>query len=286
MERVVFGLALVLASALGAVLWIGEEDEANSTSDADTSNDPTDQSSISDDASEIVSLENFLELVEIDGDDEALIADEPVEGDTADPIAVPFGDQPEVPSEDETDTASDLEQTWYGGGSDDTIQGSIGDDFLAGGTGHDLILGGMGSDVLVGTDDYAMTEGDFPFYQHEDDTLIGGDGDDTIFAHGGEAEGGIGNDTFVSTGLSVLTISDFDEGDSLVIMQNPSEFDLAGGQSTEPEIEVRLSDDETSSEVFVDGNCAVVLEGVTSFSVDAITVVLADELQSEIWGDT
>ena len=100
----------------------------------------------------------------------------------------------------------------YGGDGNDTIYGSSGDDSIDGGTGSDKIYGGAGNDTLDGGDTndtiYGGAGNDSIFGGNVSDKLYGGSGDDTLY--GGEAEdlleGGDGND-YLDGGNSRDTIN-------------------------------------------------------------------------------
>lgn len=271
-------LVVLLAVGFSAIVFVGSPD--------DSDGEGLESRDTSEDQDQSIPLGEFLELL----DDNSL-----VESSLPDDTSFTYSGVPadtSVVTDDALNEQSPSEfgspevlsdQVEHGDQTNDLVLGGSGNDYLIGGGGNDEMRGGDGDDVLIGTDDYEMTEGDFPFYQLEDDTLCGGDGDDTIIAHSGTAEGGAGGDTFVATGLGVLTVTDFSEDDVLVIMRNTSDFDLAGGQSATPDIDVRTSEDGTQTEVFVDGECAAILDGVGILAADQISVILSDDLQAEIW---
>ncbi|MDO6732816.1 hypothetical protein Q4577_22625 [Marinovum sp. 2_MG-2023] len=279
------GLAFLLSAGLGALVWVGPNGEAEEDSRelGGDSGEPPDSEDSGETPNEVIPMNELLGLLEEGGSSNDWIVTEETE------LSNPEGmlGEDEIPDEQRLSeigsSETEMDLVLHGGDGDDLVQGGHGNDFLIGGGGSDEVNGGDGDDTIIGTDDYEMTEGDFPFYQLEDDTLTGGDGDDTIIGHSGTAEGGSGNDTFVATGLGILSITDFGDDDELVILRNTSDFDLAGGQSETPEIEVRLSDDETQTEIFVDGECAAILEGIVSLSAEQISVVLSDDLQAQIW---
>jgi len=102
------------------------------------------------------------------------------------------------------------DQTFTGGGGDDTICGGNGKDTLNGGGGADSICGGNGNDIVSGGDG-----NDKLFGENGSDTLNGGAGQDTL-------TGGNGPDLFVfddNFGNDVVT--DFDpHNDKFVINHN------------------------------------------------------------------
>lgn len=112
------------------------------------------------------------------------------------------------------------DDTLVGGDGDDTLEGGSGNDFIMGGDGEDVIDGGAGDDRLAGNtlgETYGDIEDD-----NAPDLLRGGPGDDTLVGYGDETLiGGEGADTLhVLHDMSkdeVPTIEGFDpEEDSLV----------------------------------------------------------------------
>lgn len=100
-----------------------------------------------------------------------------------------------------------------GGAGDDTLSGSFDNDTLIGGTGRDLLNGGAGDDVVRGNDD---AEADYLNGGRGDDRLEGGV-DDTL--HGGD-----GQDTFVvdSDSDGAAYISDYDpDHDIIEVVYDP-----------------------------------------------------------------
>ncbi len=93
--------------------------------------------------------------------------------------------------------------TIRGGDGNDTIKGGDANDTLYGGLGNDIIYGGLGADTINGGNGI--------------DTIYGGTGSDTI-------KGGLGYDNFVMTDITdaVDTITDFEQGDRIVAIYNPS----------------------------------------------------------------
>ncbi|MBB5514711.1 Ca2+-binding RTX toxin-like protein [Rubricella aquisinus] len=120
------------------------------------------------------------------------------------PPAVEFqdgGGNPNFISDDEfinsNDGVTGADDTIYGYGGDDTIQGEGGNDTIFGGEGNDTLRGEGGNDTLhgdAGDDDIRGQAGN--------DTIFGGDGNDEIRGNGGNdiIEGGTGNDNIQGNG--------------------------------------------------------------------------------------
>ncbi|WP_299616119.1 glycosyl hydrolase family 28-related protein [uncultured Tateyamaria sp.] len=102
-----------------------------------------------------------------------------------------------------------------GRGGDDTVQGDDGDDRLFGNDGADALLGGAGDDSL--------------FVDSEDTLIDGGDGFDRVIVKSTVgivlnqsdasvewATGGVGNDAFDASGLTVSTNQDGNAGDDIL----------------------------------------------------------------------
>jgi hypothetical protein len=86
----------------------------------------------------------------------------------------------------------------FGAGGDDLIVGGRGSDTIMGGPGSDSIIGGLFNDLILGGPD-AIDE-------TRVDTLLGEDGDDTIYADASDGDvtdpTPIGNDSIFTTPLS------------------------------------------------------------------------------------
>lgn len=147
--------------------------------------------------------------------------------------------------------------TLDGGDGNDTLDGGIDDDLIYGGTGEDSIIGGHGSDTIDGNDgsDWIdassssllypnVPDATDPFEDNDRDVVDGGTGDDTIYGgddddslHGGtgydEIYGGIDEDT-ISGGRQSDSMYG-EEGDDLIFGYNHDDS-LNGGEgvSTPP----------------------------------------------------
>jgi Ca2+-binding RTX toxin-like protein len=108
----------------------------------------------------------------------------------------------------------------YGEDGDDTVSGDGGIDFVAGGLGNDDLFGNAGADALFGEDGDDYLDGGDSF---DTDILIGGAGNDTLYAISGQADpeqdlldGGAGDDAYwVDTGAD-LTFEAADGGTDTV----------------------------------------------------------------------
>ncbi|MDY7003372.1 MAG: spondin domain-containing protein [Cyanobacteriota bacterium] len=147
-------------------------------------------------------------------------------------------------------------------GSDtgDHLSGLGGDDTLNGRGGRDWLVGGRGSDLLIGGDDDDILAGRIGF-----DHLLGGEGDDIL--NGGQGRdrlnGGAGDDTltggasidrfifntndaFTTDDVGVDTITDFNQGQDLILLDLDTfvaiASDAGAGFSVDGEFAVVASD--------------------------------------------
>jgi len=143
-------------------------------------------------------------------------------------------------------------EIFFAGGGNDTIEGRGGDDLIFGQSGNNLLDGGSGNDTLVsgtGSDTLLGGAGDDILIASAGGTslvqLQGGDGDDILVNEGTDRSdtairvfsGGAGADTFVIKGGGQMSITGFDESDTIA-------FDLdALGLSSLDEIEFAQADD-------------------------------------------
>ena len=129
------------------------------------------------------------------------------------------------------------DDTLDGLGGNDRIEGEDGNDIVRGGDGDDTVDGGSGQDIIFGDrgDDILRDGG--AINSPEFDNLIGGEGNDQLFASGGaRLQGGLGDDT-----LTGVTSGDIDNIDFIVAdfsdstgnvsanLTAASQFGLAGG---------------------------------------------------------
>ena len=133
---------------------------------------------------------------------------------------------------DDNFTGGSADDTIVGNGGNDQLSGAGGNDIIAGGTGIDVVLGGDGNDFLYSFDispPYTR-----PYYGNpsvaplldrtgEVDTVVGGAGDDMIFAgFGDNIDGGVGYDILAISFLGATSgvTADFSllvSGSSIVV---------------------------------------------------------------------
>jgi Ca2+-binding RTX toxin-like protein len=109
-----------------------------------------------------------------------------------------------------------------GDGNDNLIDVGVGHDFLDGGMGNDTLDGGMGSDTLDGGggDDYLSDSEDYYYYSSQD-SLFGGDGNDTLVLNYGNynstLDGGTGADSLYSSYSDISLLLGGDDDDILEV---------------------------------------------------------------------
>ncbi|NEP91364.1 MAG: hypothetical protein F6K18_33725 [Okeania sp. SIO2C2] len=155
-------------------------------------------------------------------------------------------------SDDNRLNGFDTEDFLSGLGGDDTLNGLGGRDWLVGGRGNDLLRGGEGDDILAG--------------RIGNDRMLGGDGDDILSGGQGRdrINGGAGDDTltggasidrfifntnstFSANDVGVDTITDFNQGQDLILLDKTTfaalESDAGEGFSVDGEFAVVDSDE-------------------------------------------
>lgn len=200
-----------------------------------------------------------------------------------------------------------LDNEFFYGGSDtgalglggsDVLQGGKGNDFLVGGSaplgGEDVLYGHGGNDILVG--------GDYQTYTFSKYTLLGGDGDDSLFLGNGSgtAVGGPGRDVFHIAPIPLsdvnmsLTIQDFNPSDDKIIFHFEGISTITNGifisRDTEEVIidlaKLFLSRDGKSSSVStLDSLLVIQVDGLGDVGVDEILQdwFVFENAHSEIW---
>ncbi len=180
----------------------------------------------------------------------------------------------------------------------DTIVGGSGDDtIITNGGNHEIYGDGDPEDIDKGDDEYEGRDsiydvggtvyvdgrdGSDLIWSPDDstadalDTLLGGDGDDTIYAGGLDlVDGGSGSDTVVlrsdAGGPADITFSSSDR----------IEVALPEGYEGEPDLQ--LTQDGDDVRVVVDGNEIAVLRDIRAGDVRAIRFLTQDELHQPPW---
>lgn len=171
--------------------------------------------------------------------------------------------------------------TMYGDAGNDSIEGNTGEDSLFGGQGADTIAGGGGNDVIdggVGNDllsaDRLDSSADFSRGSAE--TLIGGEGDDTIvFSNADQITSGTGVDTFHYVYRDVssdpVLITDFDKDvDTLTLHYQPQTDDQGNPIVPSMSFEIDASIGETL--IRLDGDVVAKLQGDIAISSSNVTL--------------
>jgi len=153
--------------------------------------------------------------------------------------------------------------TLSGGTGADTLLGGAGDDSLDGGAGNDSLVGGTGSDTLSGDDGNDTLVALDPSNASD---LNGGAGDDTLVATGNATlSGGADKDEFVVFDNSHVTISDFQDGETIQLdVLNPS-----GGGGTPSSVPVTQQLSSAGLMISSDGAQVAFLPGMTRVLTDA-----------------
>lgn len=170
------------------------------------------------------------------------------------------------------------------GSDDDTIDGGAGDDTIRGGYGADLLSGGAGDDQIdhLGHAGQRIVAEHHEFAWHTDgeaDTLIGGEGNDTITFDGADtATGGTGADIFwlysdtdVDEADNIAEVTDFTPGeDFLRVTLNPH----AGYGA----LDVVVSDEGSDSIVMINGEVVAILRGGAGASTEDVYAEVVDDI--------
>ncbi len=149
-------------------------------------------------------------------------------------------------------------------------EGMEGDDFIRGGEGRDILVDALGSNTIYGDTGYDRinaidAEGD----EGTPDTLYGGFGRDVLFGDNGDVmSGGAQEDRFTvlaTDNMDPVTITDFAEGDTLLIRED------AGGYQVIERITTVAAENGEDTQVLLDGEVILVLQGITELPQGAIT---------------
>jgi Ca2+-binding RTX toxin-like protein len=137
-----------------------------------------------------------------------------------------------------------------------------GDDLIRGGAGADKIIDVLGANTLYGdTGNDILSGRDAGYDQGTADTLFGGFGNDVLRGDDGDVmSGGEGSDVFdvyVSGDAAPAVITDFEEGENLIIRladSTPAEMD---------QITSALAENGEDTNILLDGDVVAVLSGLT-----------------------
>lgn len=171
--------------------------------------------------------------------------------------------------------------TMYGDAGNDSIEGNTGEDSLFGGQGADTIAGGGGNDVIDGGMGNDLLSADrldssADFSRGSAETLIGGEGDDTIvFSNADQITGGTGVDTFHYVYRDVssdpVLITDFDKDmDTLTLHYQPQTDDQGNPIVPSMSFEIDASIGETL--IRLDGDVVAKLQGDIAISSSNVTL--------------
>ena len=166
------------------------------------------------------------------------------------------------------------DRIFFGEGQDRTVvlnedgsfdnTGMEGDDFIRGGDGRDILVDSLGSNTIYGDTGWdRMNSIDDADDQGTADTKYGGFGEDVMFADSGDTiSGGAQEDRFnvIVTGSSdPVTITDYEAGEELAIR------DADGGYFITERITSAQTEDGANTNLMLDGDVVLVLQGVTEF---------------------
>ena len=258
----------------------------------------------------VLALLGLVFLVDFDGGDDSDDGDTSAP-DPAEPTPPPADNVNRIMlgREDDTETGTDAQDFIFSNDGDDTVSGGAGDDkiFLGAGQdtttalnddgsfdidgmmGDDLIRGGEGRDTIIDTIGSNTVYGDTGFDRintidddtsaETPDTVFGGFGNDTIFADDGDVvTGGAGEDRFqliADVANDPVIVTDYEDGDTFLLR------DAQGSLIIQERISVALDANGEDTNMLVDGETVVVLQGVTEVSEGAITNAAAPPLFGE-----
>lgn len=171
------------------------------------------------------------------------------------------------------------DRIFFGDGQDSTVElnedgtfdtaGMEGDDFIRGGDGRDILVDALGANTIYGDTGYdRMNSIDAEGDEGTADTMYGGFGEDTMFADNGDVlSGGAQDDRFnilATDNMNPVTITDFAAGDEILIR------DEEGGFQVIERITTDLAENGTDTNVMLDGEVVLILQGVTEVPEGAI----------------
>ena len=162
----------------------------------------------------------------------------------------------------------DSTATLVAGGGFSTA-GMEGNDLIRGGAGRDILIDALGSNTIYGDTGYdRMNSIDAEGDANTTDTMFGGFGNDVLFADSGDVlSGDTGVDKFQITAtdsMNPLTITDFEDGEQIFLR------DKDGGFQVIESIKTQLAANGTDTNVMIENQLVVVLQGVTTLSDGAI----------------
>ena len=144
---------------------------------------------------------------------------------------------------------------------DDTIYGGAGNDDITDASGKNMLDGGDGNDKLNAIDDRTG----------QADTVMGGKGSDILMGDDGDTlTDGEGNDEFEiyhEKDDAAVVIEDFDPTNEIIELVATK---ADGTPYTSDDVTIETDKDAKVTTIFVDGQEAIKLKGVTSFSIDKI----------------